>query len=56
MSSSDTEDLLDMMSYVCLVLVLDRCARLEIRSPGNLDGKTVSISLKKGGKPQDMKS
>lgn len=38
-----------MMSYVCLVLVLARCTRLRIRSPGNLNRKTVSYFLEEGG-------
>lgn len=49
MSSSAIEDALDMMSYVYLVLVLARCTRLRIRSPGNLNRKTVSYFLGEGG-------
>ena len=48
MSSSDIEDPLDMMSYVCLVLVLARCTRLGIRSPGNLNRQTVFYFLEEG--------
>jgi hypothetical protein len=37
-----------MMSYVTLVLVLARCTRLKIRSPGNLNRITVSYFLEEG--------